>query len=610
MATIRDWYLKTLLKNLSLILEQWDDQQGVFTLKGKWVDHCTHGLRVWAYFCTHQEPGNPYYQDDAVVERVGRAGDYLVADTEKEDPGTTGRLGAEWLALNLLESLEMLGDRLGSERVARWQAALREHMDYLKQINNYIVAAPNHIIWRMALLYRAGLYFDDAGYRETATFIARQAARMQTADGYWDESRRGHGPSPNYHRTQIHGLDLYQRWSGDEAVLPALEKGIELAVRMAYPDGTPIDTFDGRQPYLAAFAVGMAANALSRTARGRRLLRLQNKRLDELSICDGRSPTGFAVAWYLYAATDFMLDCLRYCQEGDEQALPAEADSHRDTFMLSGDGVIGGGTVRRSGDWTLAVSACQSDIPRLTNHVYNCERQNGFSLHHASAGLLVGGGNRTRNHAPLCNAHVITGWQGVDVQGGRYEDRFVPNHGMPILADGTDTAPKTPVKGCYLPIRRQVEHTDRGARLTLDFMHASIRFDLLLLDDRHAAVDYAFESAGVKKILLQVPVPIFHPHRFKLNGTNQRLGDIEDVRTLDVGTGLTVEAGGKTVRYLPAEQAAMQFTWPLEPIKNWKLKKMNYIPDEFYAPLYAIGLMIREFKTASAHGRLLTVEVS
>ncbi|MCG3179839.1 MAG: hypothetical protein BIFFINMI_02185 [Phycisphaerae bacterium] len=608
---LSDWYLGRILLNTRLILEYWNDRSGRFEDATGPSPNYNHCLRALAWLYLNETPGNPHFGDRCVLEIIRTAGDNMIADCRAEnDPGTTGLLGPEWLALNMLECVEMLGDRLGPERLAAWRAALVEHLDWMSRINNYIVAAPNHIVWRMALLHKGGEVLGRPDYCRVARMVARQGCRMQTHDGYWDESRRGHGPSPNYHRTHIHGLDLYQRWSGDEEVLPTLLKGIEFAVRSAYPDGTPIEAFDGRQPYLAAFAVGMAANALSRTADGRRLLRLQQRRLDELELTCGDKPTGFAVLWYLFASTDFMFDCFRYAADGDERPLPQESDGHTDTFRFSGDGRVGGGLVRRCGDWLLAVSAAESDIPKLTNHVYNCERQNGISLWHAGAGLIVGGGNRTRNHVPLCNAHVITGWCGVDCVGGRYADELVPNGGMPILSNGRDTSASDPVKSCYLPIQRQCESTGDGARLTLRFTHATVELILRTLDDSRVAVDYAWESAGVTKVLLQVPVPVFWPGAFTLDGVAKKLGDMENVVSDPLASMMTMPArAGRRVSYRLAGDAPTRVTWPLEPIKNWKIKSMNYVPDLRYAPLYFVAVISREFHGDAGSGRLLTVEV-
>src|SRR5262249_726704 len=150
--------------------------------------------------------------------------------------------------------------------------------------------------------------FGHDAWSRTGAMLARQVCKAQAADGYWEEAHRGQGPSPSYHRVHLHGLDLYCRNSNDEEVRPALFKAIEFAVRAAYPDGVAIETFDGRQPYAGVFAAGMAANALSRTPAGRRLLCNQITACEHLGGMDARNPTGYAMRWYALVSADFMLD--------------------------------------------------------------------------------------------------------------------------------------------------------------------------------------------------------------------------------------------------------------------------------------------------------------
>ncbi|MDD4888579.1 MAG: hypothetical protein PHU85_01520 [Phycisphaerae bacterium] len=608
-VSLREWYGRRILANIPLVLELFDESRGVFACEPGKDELYRHCLRPLAWFYKNEFPGNPYRGDSKLLDIIVRAANNI-CNVRAEDERDAALLGTEWIPYNLMECAEWLADEIGAEAHSLWSRTLAAHLDGMKRISNYVCCAPNHQAWRATLLYRAGQVYDNANWRASGQFLARQVCAMQTVDGYWDESRRGQGPSPNYHRTHIAALDLYYRFSNDEQVREPLFKAIEFAIRAAYPDGTPIDVFDGRQAYIAAFAVAMAANAFTRTPQGRRLVRNQIARLEELGVTDGKSPVGFALNWYLFAATDFMLDCHRFVEEGDEQPMPIEVDGARETFIFNGPPGIGGGLVRRAGDWTLAVSACQTDLPRATNHIYNTERQSGISAYHQQAGLIVGGGNRMRNHIPLANAVVLTGWEGVDCVGGRFPDEMVVNHGLPIQPDGTSTEASDPVKATYYPLRRRCEHTDRGASLHLDFMHARIRFDIDAVDSNQLVVRYAFETVDVEKLLLQTPVPLFWPGRFEIDGGQFELDeDLERIETLQVNNELRLEARGCPVTYTPGGDAPVLFTWPMEPMKNWRFGDMNYLPDVRYKPLYVVGLLSAEFRAAKGEGTLLTIEV-
>ncbi|HTL52339.1 MAG TPA: hypothetical protein VL860_07195 [Planctomycetota bacterium] len=641
MKSVQDWYARRIFQNMPVLLEQFDAVHGSFGPASHRNQHC---LRAFAWFYKNQWPGNPVFGDRSVLEKVIRAGDTLVAS---EKPGRHGgTLGGEWPPYNLIECIDWLGAELGAERIARWRAALERHLARIQITSNYIATAPNHYSWRAAVLARAGKLFGREDWLRAAARLARQIGVMQTPDGYWDEAHRGHGPSPNYHRVHLHGLDLYYRNSGDAAVLETLARATQFATRAAWPDGSPVETFDGRQPYLAAFAVGMAANAFTRTAEGRRLLALQCELADRVGIADARHPTGFALTWYAFATTDFMIDCFRFVAEesaggrviAEEAArLPSEREGHLDRFVINKQVGETGAVLLRKGAWTAAVAAIDSDVPRFIQNVYISERQTGFSLLHARAGLVVGGGNRMRNHAPLVNAVVLTGWEDVDCVAGVFK--------APYLDDGekaaagqtvTEQAPFVsaalprpghegidPVKCCYHPIRRTVDAAEGAGRatLTLEFMHGTVVFELTPVDDRRFRIACRYDLVGVKNLLLQVPVVLFHPGRFAIDGAAQAVGDLEAVQSLPLGRELTLRARDTTVAFrLPkrgseAGPGGAQFTYPLEPIKNTQLKRMNYVPDPRYRPLYTVGLISQTLTTADPVGaplkgalELLTVE--
>jgi len=601
---IRDWYLRRIVGNVPFMLGLFDGDAGCFRCEPGHDRDYQHAVRPLAYLYAHKIDGNPYHRDASILDKVIREGDAIC---DSEQPSLHGTLGAEWVPLNLLQAIEWVDDELDAKRRARWTDAIWRHLEQMKLVSNYLATAPNHFIWRAALLVRAGQMFDNDNWRRTGQLWARQICRMQLPDGYWDESRRGQGPSPNYHRTQLHGLDLYYRFSNNPEVKDVLYKGIEFAVRAAYPDGTPIETLDGRQPYVAAFAVGMAANALTRTPQGRRLIRNQIRRMDELGLTDAKHPCGFALTWYVFATTDFMVDCHRFAEDGPDTPLPQEDESCSNVFPLNGQAGAGGAVTTKRGPWMLAVSAAETDVPRFGPHVYITERQSMFSAYHDAAGLIVGGGNRMRNHVPLANAHVITGWRDVDCVGGVFGDHLVSHQGLPVQ-DGTTEA-NSPVKGCYHPIQRRAEIQSDGATLWLEFLHAHIRFDLKVVSPQQMSIRYAFEAVSARKILLQVPIPLFHPGRFQIDGIDHQVGDMEDVQTLPVTRNVRLGARGCTVDYTPADGDPVLFTYPLQPINNWKFNRMNYVPDVHFKPLYTVGLLSHEFHGDEGRGTLLTIDV-
>ena len=53
----------------------------------------------------------------------------------------------------------------------------------------------------------------------------------------------------------------------------------------------------------------------------------------------------------------------------------------------------------------------------------------------------------------------------------------------------------------------------------------------------------------------------------------------------------------------------MLFTYPLQPISNWKFNRTSYVPDVHFRPLYTVGLLSHEFRGDQGQGTLLTVDV-
>lgn len=607
---LRQWYLRRVLNNLPYVLALFDEKDGVFRAEEGYDEQYRHCLRPLAYLYTHDLEGNRYYRDASILDKVVRQGDANCdpASLCQERQQQHGFMGVEWVAFNILECIEWLGADLGAVRRRRWIDALTQHIEQMKLVSNYIATSPNHFIYRAALLYRAGQVFERDDWRRVGQFLARQVCRVQMPDGYWDEALRGMGPSTNYHRTHLHGLDMYYRYSGDEQVRECLYKAIDFGVRSAYKDGTPIETFDARQGYLATFAAGMAAGALSRTPQGRRVLRNQIARLDELNVSDAGEPCGFVMNWYAFATTDFMLDCYRFIEDGPEEPMPQERDCWQHTFAFNGHSDVGGGGVLRCAPWLVAVSAAEADIPRISTNTYITERQSGFSVYHDQAALIVGGGNRMRNHVPLVNAVVLTGWKGVDCCAGRFPDEYVGRYGLPGDVHGMTEA-RDPVKGCYYPIRRHVELGEQRASLFLEFLHARIRFDLKALGPDELAIDYSFEAVETRKILLQVPIPVFWPLQCRVDDQDLKVLDLEDVRSLPVATCVELRSRSWPVRYELPQGETAQFTYPLEAIRNWEFQGINYVKDVRFQPLYVVGLLSREFRQQTAQGRLLTIHV-
>ena len=108
---------------------------------------------------------------------------------------------------------------------------------------------------------------------------------------------------------------------------------------------------------------------------------------------------------------------------------------------------------------------------------------------------------------------------------------------------------------------------------------------------------------------MQVPVPLFYPERFSLDGKLFNNIKLENVESISFKHQLELNSRGHQVKYILAEGIAAYFTFPMEPIKNWYFEGLNYKPDVHFKHLYTVGLISAEFKKGEDKGTLVDIEV-
>ena len=311
---------------------------------------------------------NPYYRDPKVLQAIMAAGDALIADQDetgqwefrKKDGSTWGRIYMPWTYSRWIRSYGLIRDAMPPERRERWVKGLRLGFagisrDRLRHVHNI----PSHLA--MAL-YFAGRYLDEPAWMQQAAEFMHKVVAAQHPDGYWSEHS---GPVVNYGFVYVDAVGTYYAVSGDAAVLPALRKSAIFHMNFTYPDGTPVETVDERNPYRKDHVVPGAGFTMTAEGRGyvARQLRLQ-----------GDAPI----------AADYAASLLLYGQEGP--GLPA-GELEGDYDFVLGEGSA---AVRRRGPWFLVVSAMTCPV---ANNRWIQDRQNLFSVYHDKVGLILGGGN-------------------------------------------------------------------------------------------------------------------------------------------------------------------------------------------------------------------------
>ena len=88
-----------------------------------------------------------------------------------------------------------------------------------------------------------------------ARCLHRLAAEEQTADGFWGE-HTDNGPATGYNYLTMCCVALYWEHSRDTAALEALRRATDFHKHFTWPDGTPVETINGRNRHWAVSAWG------------------------------------------------------------------------------------------------------------------------------------------------------------------------------------------------------------------------------------------------------------------------------------------------------------------------------------------------------------------
>lgn len=318
-------------------------------------------------------PESEFYQNPDVLQMALLGGDAIrqfqqpdgQVEFLKTDGSRWGFTYMCWTNYAWLETYQLLKNHLGSERRKEWETGLRLAHDGQKL---EVEKLPLHNIpaWKGMSCWRAGQIFQRADWQEAGRNMCRAIARAQHPDGYWPEQG---GPSTLYNCVYVHSLGLYYHYSGDEAVLPALEKSAEFHQTFCYPDGTLVETVDGRVRYHSHLSLFGWPGFLC-TPKGRRLTRLMAENLQA-----GRDITNFQGG--------SIASAIQHWKENDSESINLDQPAFQINYRNKA-------TIFRNENAFACLSAFQA---APVNNRWGLDRQSFFSLWLDKLRLLVGGGN-------------------------------------------------------------------------------------------------------------------------------------------------------------------------------------------------------------------------
>jgi len=314
-----------------------------------------------------------YYGDEAVLSAIVQGGHALIDAQDakgmftfrKKDHSTWGQIYMPWVYSRWIRAYWLTREAFGSEDRDRWDAALTLGFDgisrtCLDRVHNI----PTHDCMG---LYFAGLTLDREDWMTQAVTFSHRVVDEQSEHGWWPEHK---GPVVSYNFVYIDALGTLYTMCKDARLLDSLDRAARFHAAFAYPDGSMVETVDGRNWYYGTVRPGNPG--FSHTPQGRGFLAQQHGRIIA-SAEDATRPFD----------ADYAATMLLHAEEGELEPTAAASDEH---IYHMGDLA----TVRRSRPWFFCANAFRQD-PH--DNRWGQDWQNFLSVYHDRVGLILGGGN-------------------------------------------------------------------------------------------------------------------------------------------------------------------------------------------------------------------------
>ncbi len=385
--------------------------------------------------------GSPYYHSDEVLTAITRGGDALIdaADEEgrwinrKKDDSTWGPHHMPWTYSRWMRAYGICRKAFSEEARRRWDNALTLGYGEISRVRlGHVHNQPAH---QAMGLYRAAQVFQRDDWRQQVFDFMDTVLKAQSPHGWWAEHE---GPVVSYNFVYMEALGAYFSMSADERVLPALDRAAQYHANFTYPDGSPIETVDGRNPYKPGLRLGNPG--FSHTDVGRGYLLRQH----EAFLAQGKS-----------FGSDYAANMLLYAGSGPAEDL-ATGDGSR--LYRMGDEAV----VMKRRPWLACASALVTEIPQAR---WGQDRQNFVSVYHDATGLILGGGNTKLQ--PFWSSFTVGDTSLLSHKSGDEDPDFSPRVGL-----------------LHVPDSASYEADESRIRLTLGYGSETCTVECRPIDDR------------------------------------------------------------------------------------------------------------------------------
>lgn len=378
---------KLLVEGCNRWIVKFDPKTGKFLeSNGGWAVTNQDNIFLLAYLYLNQFDGNPYYKDPKALEIIKAGGNALRAAQREDgqvlfikvDGSTWGYIYMPWSMFHWLQTYDLMTGHLDQETLDSWKEGLLLAYDGIcKDLQSMHVH--NIPVWNSTAIFRAGDIFNRKEYKEIADKMIQKTVGIQHPDGFWPEHK---GPTLSYNSVYIYALGVYKYYGGSVNVDSALERSFAMQKASVYPDGTLVETADGRVKYAGSVPTGDL--------------------IGYLDLCGGLEYVDFMLNHVIKSGQ--ALECravnlLRYLEKLDDDACLENAEEYRSDELKLCHGDI---QILRKAGWQVNLSSYTAPI---TDSRWGMDRSAFFSVWHKDKGLLIGGGNSKYN--PLWSTFCI-----------------------------------------------------------------------------------------------------------------------------------------------------------------------------------------------------------
>lgn len=252
LCQIRKYFFDALVRSATNYLNTFDSKSGRFLENGGWAVTLQDAVLAYAYLYTTEKEGNPFYKDDkiynVILKGVQALRDFQYPDGQfefiKTDGSKWGPIYMPWTFYHWLETYEIMKNYLPDDVRGDWEIGLMPaFISFSRRDNKHLHNIP---LWDSMSLHRAGIIFNNENWKKHADVLFQKAVEEQHPDGYWEEHG---GPTVSYNYVYMHAMGLYRFHGGRIDVTEALRKSVMFHQAFTYPDGSIVETIDGRVKY-------------------------------------------------------------------------------------------------------------------------------------------------------------------------------------------------------------------------------------------------------------------------------------------------------------------------------------------------------------------------